>query len=136
MSVVKGRCHCCAVAYAVDGGVKYVVNCHCNLCRTMNSAVFSSYAIVDRNELSITQGGESLRQYVVTDTGIKYYCAECGTPLFNTNIEKYDDHAMLYLGTLREAGELPEPVNIFHEDRFEWTDSVAGLTGFPRLPQR
>lgn len=136
MSVLKGRCHCGAVAYAVNGGVKYVVNCHCNMCRTMNGAAFSSYAIVNRNELSITQGGESLRQYAVTDTGIKHYCAGCGTPLFNTNTRKYGDHAMLYLGTLGDSGELPEPINIFHEDRLAWADAVAGLTSYARLPRR
>lgn len=136
MNVVNGRCYCGAVAYVVNGDVKYLVNCHCTMCRRMNGAAFSSYAIVNRTDFSIKQGREALRQYAVTDTAIKHYCAECGSPLFNTNIEKYGDHAMLYLGTLRGAGELPEPVNIFHEDRLAWTDSVAGLTGFPRLPQR
>ncbi len=136
MSVVTGRCHCGTVTYAVKGGVKNIVNCHCNMCRTMNGAAFSSYAIVNRKEFSITRGQAALRQYAVTDTGTKHYCAECGSPLFNTNIEKYGEHAMLYLGTLTDPGKLPEPINIFHEDRLAWTDSVAELTSFARLPQR
>ena len=136
MSELSGSCHCGAVGYAVTGSVMRVVNCHCTMCRTMNGGAFSSYAIVNRGELLVTHGRDSLRQYAVTATGIKYYCVDCGSPLFNTNIEKYGDHAMLYLGTLRNPGELPAPVNIFHENRLAWTDSVGGLISFARLPQR
>ena len=88
----------------------------------MNGAAFSSYAIVNLDELLITQGQDSLLEYAVTATGIKHYCVACGSPLFNTNVEKYGDHAMLYLGTLRESSDLPKPINIFHEDRLAWTD--------------
>ncbi|HYW76426.1 MAG TPA: GFA family protein [Gammaproteobacteria bacterium] len=136
MRTLTGRCHCGAVAYTINGEVETMVNCHCNMCRAMNGAAFSSYAIVSRAGFSITQGQEVLGRYAVTDTGIKHYCIRCGSPLFNTNIEKYGDHAMLYLGTLRNPGQLPNPINIFHEDRLAWTDAVAGLTSFPRLPRR
>lgn len=136
MSAVSGRCHCGAVTYSVSGEIGTIVNCHCDMCRNMNGTAFSSYAIVDRADLSVEHGQEALRQYAVTETGIKYYCAECGTPLFNTNVEKYGDHAMLYLGTLRAFGDLPAPVNIFYEDRLAWTGSVADLASFARLPER
>lgn len=135
MSTLQGGCHCGAVTYAVNGEIKTIVNCHCHLCRSMNGAAFSSYAIVDRGELVIARGQDSLREYAVTATGIKHYCAECGSPLFNTNIEKYGDYAMVYLGTLTAPGKLPEPMNIFHEDRLAWTDSVGDLTSFGGLPQ-
>lgn len=102
----------------------------------MNGAAFSSYAVVNRGELAIIRGGDVLREYAVTETARKHYCAGCGSPIFNTNIEKYGDYAMLYLGTLRDPGELPEPVNIFHEDRLAWTDAVGNLTSFDRRPQR
>lgn len=136
MSTLSGHCRCGAVAYVVEGGAKSVVNCHCNLCRSMNGTAFSSYAIVNGGELSVTRGRDSLRQFAATDTAIKHFCAECGCPLFNTNVEKYGDHAMLYLGTLAEAGGLPEPVNIFHEDRLAWTDHLAGLVSYAQLPKR
>ena len=136
MKELTGRCHCGAVSYAVRGEVKSIVNCHCNMCRGMNGAAFSSYAIVNRDELVVIRGAEVLRPYAVTETGRKHYCAECGSPVFNTNIERYGDHAMLYLGTLRDPGKLPEPLNIFHEDRLAWTDAVGDLTSFDRLPQR
>ena len=136
MSDLTGRCHCGAVTYTVTGSVKNVVNCHCNLCRAMNGAAFSSYVIVDRSGLATAHGQDTLRQYAVTETARKHYCAECGSPLFNTNIEKYGDHAMLYLGTLTDPGALPKPVNIFHEYRLAWSDAIAALTSFGRLPQR
>lgn len=136
MSKLNGACYCGAVRYSVAGDVKRIVNCHCNMCRTMNGTAFSSYAIVNHAELVITQGQDAVSEYAVTDTGIKHYCSECGSPLFNTNIEKYGDYAMLYLGTLGNSNELPEPINIFHEDRLVWTDSVAGLTSFAGPPQR
>ena len=136
MNGLRGRCQCGAVSFAVHGEVKSVVNCHCNLCRGMNGAAFSSYAIVNSSQLAITGGSESLREFAVTGTGRKHFCAECGSPVFNTNVEKYGDHAMLYLGTLRDPGELPEPVNIFHEDRLAWTDAVGNLVSFDSVPQR
>lgn len=136
MKSLTGRCRCGAVAYAVDGEVKYVVNCHCNLCRGMNGAAFSTYAIVDVNAFTVTQGQGSLNQYAVTDTALKHFCDQCGSPLFNTNIEKYGDHAMLYVGTLDDSANLPEPVNIFHENRLTWTDHLTSLVSHERLPER
>lgn len=102
----------------------------------MNGAAFSTYVIVNRGELSITQGQDSLRRYAPTKTALRHFCKECGSPLFNTNIERYGDHAMLYLGTLVDPANLPEPVNIFHESRLAWTDALAGLTSFAQLPER
>ncbi len=136
MSRLTGRCHCGAVRYTVAGEVKRIVNCHCNMCRSMNGTAFSSYVIVNRGELVIEQGQELLKQYAVTATGLKHYCADCRSPLFNTNIAKYGEHAMLYLGTLTDSGKLPEPINIFHENRLAWTDSVGRLISFGGLPQR
>ena len=135
MSELTGCCHCGAVKYIVVGDIKRIVNCHCGMCRSMNGAAFSSYAIVNRAELALVEGRDSLRQYAVTESARKHYCSECGSPLFNTNLAKYGDHAMLYLGTLADPGDLPVPVNIFHEDRLAWTDAIAGLASFARLPQ-
>ncbi|MGH8274254.1 MAG: GFA family protein [Gammaproteobacteria bacterium] len=95
MSGLTGSWHCGVVNYAVDGEVKRVVNCHCNLCRNMNGTAFSSYAIVSRDELSIIQGQDSLRQYAATETAHKHFCDQCGTPPFNTNPKKYGEVAML-----------------------------------------
>ena len=136
MGAIRGRCHCGTVVYTVNGEIGTIVNCHCNMCRNMNGAAFSSYAIVNRADFSVEQGQAALREYAVTDTGIKHYCAECGSPLFNTNVEKYGNLAMLYLGTLRGSGELPDPINIFYEDRLAWAGSIAVLTSFARLPER
>ena len=62
---LTGACGCGAVQYEISGPVKLVVNCHCNTCRNMNGAAYSTYGVIARDALTIQQGQESIATYQV-----------------------------------------------------------------------
>lgn len=120
MTTWNGGCRCGAVRYEAATRAPRLVNCHCGLCRSLNGAAFSSYAVVAAAGLSVVSGRESLAEYRVTETATKHFCARCGTPLFNTNPGRYPGAAMIYLGTLDQAGALHPSVDLYCADRLAW----------------
>ena len=84
------------------------------MCRSINGASFSTYAALSFHSLDITQGNEAIHEYAL-GTGIKRFCKQCGTPLFNTN-DKYPGACMIYIGTLNSIDDLNPGVNV-------WCDS-------------
>jgi hypothetical protein len=47
MASIEGQCNCGAVRYTTNGEVQIIVNCHCNMCRSINGAAFSTYVVVN-----------------------------------------------------------------------------------------
>jgi hypothetical protein len=123
MSLVAGSCRCGAVALTVAGEVRRVVNCHCNLCRSMNGAAFTTYAVVDATAVTFTLGRDAIASHPVTADARKHWCARCGTPLYNTN-PRYAGLAMLYLGILDASGALVPAVNIYCSSKLPWVDEL------------
>ncbi|MDE2346116.1 MAG: GFA family protein [Gammaproteobacteria bacterium] len=136
MDNINGQCRCGAVEYRATGGIKGLVNCHCELCRSINGSAFSSYVVVALEGLSVGKGRERVSRYQVTDGAVKHYCSTCGTPLFNTNPVRYPGLAMLYLGAVRNHPVLAAPINIYSESKLSWVDAIAEAQNFPGPPQR
>jgi hypothetical protein len=133
MPNVEGQCNCGAVRYTANGEVQTIVNCHCNMCRSINGAAFSTYVVVKLAELSVDPNDDNLSRYRPTDNATKYFCASCGTPIFNTN-EKYPGAAMLHFGTLTSYSSLTPSANIFCTSKLHWVDSIGGAKSFDEAP--
>jgi hypothetical protein len=127
MSVFKGSCNCGAVKYQVSGEAQKIVNCHCNLCRKMNGAAFSTYVIFLENDFKILSG--ELKSNSVSENATKYFCGNCGTPIFNSN-PKFVGLTIVYFGTLALANELVPEINIYSESELEWVRSINRLPSF------
>lgn len=124
MSSIKGSCNCNAVTYQVTGDIKKVVNCHCNLCRKMNGAVFSTYAAVLTSDFSLLSG--ELKSHKVSENATKHFCPNCGTPIFNSN-PKLAGLNILHLGSLDTSKELTPDVNIYCESEVSWAKNVNSI---------
>jgi hypothetical protein len=135
MASVEGKCSCGAVRYTVNGGVKSIINCHCNLCRSINGAAFSTYAVVSLADFIVNCSEGDLSKYSVTDGAAKHYCAACGTPIFNINV-KYPGLAMLHFGTLASHAGLTPAANIFCESKLSWVDSNPQAKSFKGAPEQ
>ncbi|MEZ8881130.1 GFA family protein [Vibrio lentus] len=129
--MVLGSCLCNAVQFKVTGDFKRIVNCHCNLCRKMNGAAFSTYVAVLQTDFELVTGGLSF--FDVTENARKHFCGECGTPIFNSN-PKYEGLTILHLGCLDLdlLGELKPDVNIYDESKVSWLESISGLPTFDK----
>jgi hypothetical protein len=129
MTTITGSCRCGHVAYTASGGIKAVLNCHCDLCRRLSGCAFSSYVVVEQSSLELT-GEPHVRSFQATDRAIKHFCTTCGTPVFNTNGPTYPGLAMLYLGTVADHANLVPAFNIYCEGKLGWVDAIAGARSF------
>ncbi len=125
MNKRNGSCNCGATTYELTGDVKNIVNCHCDLCRKMNGGAFSTYAVVSEKSLNVQS--DSLSSHSVSENALKNFCANCGTPMFNSN-KKYDGLRMVYLGSLDDTSDLVPAVNIYCESRLNWLNDLPEMT--------
>jgi len=132
---MNGSCKCGNISYAT-GNPLQVVNCHCNLCRSINGSAFSSYVVTSLAEFKIEQGAHLLRGYAATDHSVKHFCVTCGTPLYNINPVRYPGLAMIYFGTLESHEKLSPGINIYCSSKMNWVDSLPSIHSFDEAPQR
>ena len=73
--VIRGRCHCGAVQFEVEGDLRPFVRCNCSIC--IRKGAVMGYVPEDRFKLL---GGEDhLTVYQFnTRTAIHYFCNQCG----------------------------------------------------------
>ena len=125
MHKLNGSCSCGAVKFQVNGDVKSIVNCHCKMCRKMNGPAFSTYVAVSDADFEILSG--ELNNYKVSENARKYFCGECGTPVFNSS-SKYAGLKILHLGSLDTDSDFEPQVNIYCESRLNWFARLPELT--------
>ena len=130
MNIHSGSCGCGAIEYTLNMAIGNIVNCHCNMCRSHNGAAFSSYAALPFKALEVTKGSDLISEYRF-GTGIKRFCRNCGTPLFNTN-EIYPGACMIFLGTLNNVSDLVPRVNVWCESKLKWVDSLSEISNLPQ----
>ena len=129
MQKFTGSCSCGDVRFEVNGEIRSIVNCHCNLCRKMNGAAFSTYVAVSDDDFSILRG--NLQTHQVTEMARKIFCGECGTPIFNSN-PKYAGLKILHLGSIHGSPNMDPIANIYCESQLDWLDRLGEIS---RLPQ-
>jgi hypothetical protein len=126
---LSASCKCGSVEIRVAVFPTVSVNCHCQMCRKMNGAAFSTYVPVLTSDTSVSRGGDLIGSYPVTARASKHWCQTCGTPLFNTN-SLYPGMSMLYLGALPEFNAIAPRANIFCSSKLAWVDTITHLTNY------
>ncbi len=77
--VVRGGCHCGAIAFEVEGHPDEVELCNCSIC-TMKGYL---HWIVEPSRFRLLRGGEKLLVYTFnTHTAKHYFCSTCGVAPF------------------------------------------------------
>jgi len=132
---LAGSCHCGAVAFELTGKPKLVVNCHCDDCKKRNGSAFSTYIAVAADDLRLIRGEPLLKKYAVENVGIKYFCADCGSPLYNENF-RYPGMYMVFYGSCAEQAKLEPAFNVFCESRHDWVNAIDGLRSFQQGIER
>ena len=132
---MHGSCKCGSVKF-VTGEPLQVVNCHCNLCRSINGSVFSSYVVTRLPEFKIDTGNDKVISYAVTDHAVKHFCSTCGTPIHNINPARYPGLAMIHLGALNGHDQLNPGMNIYCSSKLNWVDAIPSIRSFAEAPQR
>ncbi len=124
MNQLAGSCNCGDIQYEVTGLVKKVLNCHCNLCRKMNGAAFSTYAVVLASDFNLLAG--QLKHHQVSENATKHFCGKCGTPVYNSN-PKFAGLNILHIGSLDCVLDRVPEVNIYCDSKLAWLDAVNDI---------
>lgn len=132
---LSGGCDCGAIHYTLKGPVRLVVNCHCNACRKRNGSAYSTYCMVAQENLRIEQGQEHLWVYANNQGGIKHFCAQCGSPLYNIN-PRFAGRLMVVYGSIAEHRELSPGFNVFCESQLPWVEGIAAIKSFEQSMTR
>ena len=81
--MLTGGCNCGAVRYEVTEPLVSAVYCHCERCQRRTGAAASATARATPGSFRITSGEESLRRWAPEDGAEKWFCGDCGSPIFS-----------------------------------------------------
>ena len=139
----SGGCFCGAVRFAARAPIRGAQVCHCSICRQLQGAslgVVSTF--FDREAFEITEGEESLIEYVSPKKYSRRFCKHCGARVY-LSFERCDVRvplAVVYptlLDSIKGGGLLPAELSperhIYYADRL--VDVPDGKPKFKDMPK-
>lgn len=103
-----GSCLCGGIRYQFDGGVTRIGLCHCSMCRKASGTAYAANAPVPRTAFQLLQGAELLKAYASSPGKQRWFCANCGSPIYSESAN-YPDLVRIRLGSLDgPAGHVPD----------------------------
>ena len=131
---ITGACQCGAVNYEIAEPVRAVDHCHCSMCRKLHGALFASFGVVRRSDLTL-RGEDNLGDYMSSANLHRQFCRTCGAQIMGWTSDE-PDRVFICLGTL-DAGQDPghdkaKERHIYWESRVSWYDPGDAL---PRVTE-
>ena len=126
---ITGSCYCGSLHFELNDNPKLSVNCHCDDCKKRNGSAFSTYMAVSEDDLMLTKGKSTLKQYKVEGVGIKFFCSECGSPIYNKNF-RFPGLYMMFYGAFSQPASFAPSFNVFCSSKHDWVDSLRDITSF------
>ena len=129
-----GRCHCGAVVYRFQGGVRHSSVCHCTDCRRCAGATGVAWIGVPADDFAIERGEPSL--YRSSLDVERWFCANCGTGLWYVNENLMPGTVDIQTATLDDAEEFPPDKHVQMADALGWETKLAELPRYERFPNQ
>lgn len=117
---VSGKCSCGSVAWEADLPPKIVLICHCNMCRELSGADYSTWVVVKSENFTLLKGAELLNSYHATENFSKSFCSACGSTVNCVNNDKFPDHVYIARGNIVSDIELPANIQVYTADKADW----------------
>jgi hypothetical protein len=130
----KGRCHCGAIRYEVEGEAKWASLCHCGDCRRHAGAPVVGWAAFPESSLQVVQGRPKV--YHSSEHGSRHFCADCGTGLFYFNPVSLPGIADVQIATLDDPASVAPQIQVQAAERIAWMETAHALPAFARYPQK
>ena len=117
---LSGQCHCGTVRWQVTLPPKLVINCHCNMCRQLSGADYSSWVVFPAAQFSLLAGQGGITAYQVTEQFSKTFCATCGATVSAINNSKFPGCVYVARGNITTPAELLVNFQVFTHDKAPW----------------
>ncbi len=124
---ISGSCHCGQVQWTATLPHKIALNCHCNMCRSLSGADYSSWIIVPDESYSITSGEDCLTEYAASKVFSKTFCNQCGSTVKCVNSEKFPGHTYVAKGNITSEFDIPAQIQVFTEFKASWVTPDAEI---------
>ncbi|HWC56908.1 MAG TPA: GFA family protein [Sphingomicrobium sp.] len=106
--------------------------CHCRTCQLSSGTPAQAFAGVPRGDWVATSGSESIRTVHSSSFGQRFFCRECGTPLFVT-VEHQPDTLDFSAVTLDNPNAVPPEYHIFWGSKIAWFNPADDLPRHERF---
>jgi len=128
MSELTATCYCGATTLRSDAPPQSVIHCHCNQCRQLSGAAFTTWVSVPKEGHTL-KGQELLALYSVSANATRHFCQRCGTHLFTAD-SRYPEVIGVPAGVLRGDVALQPSAHYFVSHRAAWQHINDGLPQF------
>ena len=128
----SGRCHCGAIGYSFQGGVRHSSVCHCEDCRRCAGSAGVAWMAVAADDFAIERGTPKL--YRSSADAERYFCGDCGTGLYYINENVLPGLVDIQTATLDKPDEFPPACHVQMADALAWEATLNDLPRFDRFP--
>lgn len=134
---VSGACYCGAVQLQSNAQPKSVIHCHCQQCRRLSGAAFTTWLSLPR-EAIVVSGATNLQQFAASENGLRHFCKQCGTHVF-TEDKRLPDILGVPAGILSTPLASKPSGHYFFSDKADWffchddLPKFGGASGFERI---
>jgi len=129
---LTGGCNCGAVRYEVTEPLARASYCHCKRCQRRSGAAASPSAHPTPGSFHIVAGEDRLKLWKPADGGEKWFCGDCGSPIFGRN-PSHPDAIGIRMGTFDADPGIRPSVRAFVAFAAPW--EAIPDDGLPRHPQ-
>ena len=122
--LLGGRCECGTVRYGVSDAFLYAANCHCSNCRAATGSAFKPFAGIEREQLEITEGLDTLLVFGEEDLN-NTRCGVCGSLLFS--VVRDGAYVHVAMGSLTDVPSIRPTEHIFVGSKAPWFEITDDL---------
>jgi hypothetical protein len=100
----------------------------------MSGAAFSTHVVFPRVALQMVKGEGLIASSEVGQLGRKFFCRECGTPLYGLH-QAHESVCLVSLGAIDDGEPVVPGANVFCESRLPWVFDLSELQNFEQGPE-
>lgn len=118
-SASTGRCLCGTVTYEVTGAIGPAFRCYCRSCQCVTGSAFAAVASVGNDRFRLLTGADSLGCYESSPGKKRYFCNQCGSPVF-VRTDAQPEVTRLRLGGIEKPQGVETKAHIFVDEKVDW----------------
>ena len=118
--LINGQCHCGSATWSISLPHTVALNCHCNMCRSLSGADYSSWLVLPAEQFTLHSGANNLTTYQASEKFSKTFCSQCGATVSCINNDKFPEHIYVAKGNITSEFDLPPEIQVFTADKADW----------------
>ena len=134
-NIGQGSCYCQAIQFEFQLPVREVFHCHCNTCRRLSGADYTTWVVIPVEKFRLLSGVDKMAEFDINENSSKYFCSKCGISVYVKD-SRYPGVYGVLRGTI-DCQELPKPTShCFVDHKASWVTikddlpQFGGNTGF------